>query len=102
MLHNTVEFPEFNLILNNLEGNDMEQLIKSPYNPISSPRSPVFILEDIFKYTINAGETYEEMARFGAVINLTSIITVLLIVFSNHQKITANLLILSEELIIKK
>jgi hypothetical protein len=33
---------------------------------------------------------------------LTSIITVLLIVFSNHQKITANLLILSEELIWKK
>ncbi len=69
-LQNTVEFPEFNLILDNLEGKNTEQLIKSRYNPISNPRSPVFILGDIIKYTTNAGQTYEEMAKFGAVINI--------------------------------
>jgi hypothetical protein len=69
-LQNTVEFPEFNLFLDNLEGKNTEQLIKSCYNPISSPRSPVFILEDIIKYTTNAGQTCEEMAKFGAVINI--------------------------------
>jgi hypothetical protein len=69
-LQNTVEFPEFNLFLDNLEGKNTEQLLKSHCNPISSPRSPFFIMEDIIKYATNAGQTYKEMAKFGAVINI--------------------------------
>jgi hypothetical protein len=69
-LQNSVEFPEFNLFLDNLEGKTTKQLAHSTYDPKFNPRSPVFNLGDLIKYTTNAGQTYEEMAKFGAVINI--------------------------------
>jgi hypothetical protein len=49
---------------------DLGPSLQNVYNPITNPRSPIFILGDIIKYTTNNEETYEEMAKFGAVINI--------------------------------
>lgn len=69
-LYNTVEFPQFNLILDNSDGKNTNDLINCTYNPQSNPRCPVFLLGDIIKYTTNVGATYEEIATYGAVINI--------------------------------
>jgi hypothetical protein len=69
-LYNTVEFPEFNLILDNSDGKNTNELINCTYNPLKNPRCPVFRLGDLIKYTANVGQTYEEIAIHGAVINI--------------------------------
>jgi hypothetical protein len=69
-LFNSIEFPEFNLILDNLNAEDLGPSLQNVYNPITNPRSPTFILEDIIKYATNNEQNYEEVAKFGAVINI--------------------------------
>ncbi len=62
---------DYNYILDNYLGNSYSKYSKykeCKYHPVEDPFCPIFELKDIIKYTPNAGESYEEMAKFGGII----------------------------------
>ena len=67
-LKNTIEFMEFKIIFDNHFDYDMKYLIRCKYNRKKDRSCPVFIMEDIVKYTDNNNFDYHTLAKFGAVI----------------------------------
>lgn len=68
-IKNSVVFPDHNITVDNTFGAGLSYFLKCKYNSETDPFCPVFpVLGDVIKYTPNARQSFEEIARFGATI----------------------------------
>jgi hypothetical protein len=68
-IKNSVVFPGHNITVDNTFGAGLSYFLKCKYNSETDPFCPVFpVLGDVIKYTPNARQSFEEIARFGATI----------------------------------
>ncbi len=66
-LVNTLLFPQYGVRVSN-QISDGIFFGKCRYNPQTWPLCPIFILNDIIKFTSNTDATYDEIAKYGGII----------------------------------
>jgi hypothetical protein len=71
-IQSTIYFNDYKIIRNSLNYSQLNQdyILTCRYHPDTDPLCPTFLLKDIIKLTPNAEESYEQMAKAGAVISI--------------------------------
>ena len=69
-LKNTIRFDKHNIVLNNQNNPDIGYYLNCRYHPKKDPFCPIFYLKDIVENSENNKQSYQRMARYGAVINI--------------------------------
>ena len=73
-IRNSIIFVDYNIIKSNQPEDPSKNkkiYINCSYHPINDPFCARFKLSDIIKFTSNENGTYEQVAKFGAIIQIT-------------------------------